>query len=982
MGGRFRRLLVCLAAALGGCADDRFVQARGALEVEPELVSFGRVAIGTEEVRTLVLRNRGRTAVSILGVENGPGFSDAFRIPSLAEQSIRGGRSIELGIRFRPEEIGAYHGKLIVLTDDERKPRIEVSMAGYGDRPSVVCGAGLAFGKVPLNTEKTLALTCVNGGKVRAQLRSLGISGDDAHLFSLVDTKESWTLSPGEVVDIRVRFAALRLGTARAVFALHVDGMEDPKHEAELSGEGYATSLVAAPNCLHFGAVNVGQSARGRVIVANGGSRTVHFQGPSIVDASGVFAIASVRKGSGADVLEELAPQEQAEIEVVFSPKATGRYNGALLLRNDDPVASHLEVCLTGTGGGADIAAEPNPLDFGTVAVGMEVSRRVMVRNAGTLDGGPLRVHGASVSGDGFSVQWAGEISLEPGDPPVPVEVRFVATEEGQAMGTLLLESNDGDEPVLPVILVGNARILEPCEWEATPPSLFFASVPLGARAALVTTLWNRGDDECVFASPRFSAGTSSSFSLPDDTFTAISVPPGGGVSIAVEFEAARLGPASGSLLFDVSNPAAPVGEVPLRADVVDGCLSFEPPTVDFGVRRLACPPATRRVSLVNRCPGPVTVSGASFSAGHDTGEFGMSLPSLPFAIPRYGSVPVEVHYDPQGDGFDATLLELTTSFEPLSLPIQGRGTSENEKTDVFRQKDRMPVDILFVIDNSGSMTDKQLAVANGCQTFMSYALQQSIDFHIGVTTTGVVRSAGAWPDCPGGALGGEAGRLFPVDNQRPRWVTNAMPDAAAVFAANVQVGTCHWLEQGLEAAYRALTSPLVDSLDHPGTSMPNDGNLGFYRPEARLSVVIISDEDDQSDRPTSFYASFFQGLKGPGREEDVSVNVVVGKDCGLMAEEGTRYQEVAEATGGMIEPICTDDWGEALGRLAEQSFGYTLTFPLSEVPEGEVKVRVDGNSVTTGWSYDPLRNAVIFDEDHAPAPGAWIEVTYVPACQ
>src|SRR5690606_40466668 len=95
--------------------------------------------------------------------------------------------------------------------------------------------------------------------------------------------------------------------------------------------------------CLHCGAVNVGQSARGRVIVANGGSRTVHFQGPSIVDASGVFAIASVRTGSGADVLEELAPQEQAEIEVVFSPKATGRYNGALLLRNDDPVASHLE---------------------------------------------------------------------------------------------------------------------------------------------------------------------------------------------------------------------------------------------------------------------------------------------------------------------------------------------------------------------------------------------------------------------------------------------------------------------------------------------------------------------------------------------------------------------------------------------------------------------------------------------------------------
>jgi len=981
MGARIRQLLVLLAAMLGGCAEDQFVQAHGDLEVVPEQMSFGRVAIGTEEVRTLAIRNRGRTTVSLLGIERGPGVSDAFHIPSPSGQAIRGGRTIELDVSFRPESIGPHRGNLVVVTDDEKNPRIEVSLDGFGDRPSVVCSAGLAFGKVPLNTEKILAVTCVNGGKVRARIRSLGLSGDDAHLFSLVGTEESWTLAPAESVGIEVRFAALRLGGARAVLTLQVDGMEDPEHEVELLAEGYASSLVAAPSCIHFGAVNVGQSGRGRVVIANGGSRAVRFQGPSLVDASGVFAIATVRTGGGADVLEELVPQEQAEIEVTFSPQATGRYSGVLLLHNDDPVASHLEVCLTGIGGGADIDAAPNPLDFGTVAVGMEVGRRVMVRNAGTLDGGPLRVYGATVSGDGFSVLWNGEFSLEPGDAPVPVEVRFKATEEGQAVGTLLLESNDGDEPVLPVVLVGNARVLEPCQWEATPPELHFASVPLGSRSVLVTTLWNRGPDECVFASPRLSPATPAYFSLPDDTFTASSVAPGEGVSVAVEFEAGRLGRVRGSLLFDVSDPAAPVGEVPLVADVVEGCLSFEPPVVDFGVRRLTCPPANGRVSLVNRCSVPVVIHGASFAAGHDSGEFSVMMPALPFTIQRNASVQVQVHYDPEDDGLDATLLELATTAHPLSLPIQGRGTSVDEKTDVFRQKDRMPVDILFVIDNSGSMSDKQLAVANGCQAFMNYALQQAIDFHIGVTTTGISRSAGAWLDCPGGAYGGEAGRLFPVDGQRPRWVTNAMPDAAAVFAANVQVGTCHWLEQGLEAAYRALTSPLVDSLDHPGTNLPNDGNLGFYRPEARLSVVIISDEDDQSDRPTSFYSSFFLGLKGPGRAEDVSVNVVVGKGCGFQAEEGVRYQAVAQATGGMVEAICTDDWGEALGRLAEQSFGYTLTFPLTEVPEGAITVRVDGNTVTSGWSYDPARNAVVFEEDSAPAPGAWIEVTYVPAC-
>lgn len=981
MGGRNRLWLVSIAVMLAACSDDQLREVHGNLVVEPDPLHFGRVAIGNEETRTLTIRNRGKGAIALLGIERGADAPAAFAIPSPSGQTIRGGRSIEISVRFRPEEEKRYRGSLILVTNDEGRSRIEVPLDGTGERASVACAAGVAFGKVVLNTEKVLPVTCVNGGKVKAVVEVRGISGDDPQLFSLVEEKERWTVAPGETVGIDVRFVAQRLGVGRAILSLHVEGMEEPDHEVELTGEGYASSLVAAPNCLHFGAVNVGQIGRGRVIVANGGSRPVNFQGPTIVDSSGVFAIDLIRTGSGADTLTRLEPQEQAELEVVFAPGAVGHYSGALLLRNDDPVASHLEVCLSGTGGGADISASPNPLDFGTVAVGMEVSKKVMVRNVGTLDGGPLRVHGATASGEGFAVVWNGEFSLEPSDAPVPIEVRFTATEAGQAAGTLLVESNDGDQPILPVTLLGNAKELPPCEWEATPSELRFVPVQLGTQAVLVTSLWNRGSDECVFASPRFSPGTPSQFSLPDETFSVISVAPGESVPIAVYFHASRTGGASGSLLFDVSDPEAPVGEVPLVADVIDGCLRFEPPAVDFGLRRASCPADSRRIGLVNRCPGPVAVNGASLAPGHDPDEIWVQTPAFPFTLSRGGIAHFEVFYDPQDDGPDGTLLELSTSSHPLTLPIFGRGTLVDERTDVFRQKDRTPVDILFVIDNSGSMSDKQLAVANGCEAFMSYAMQQAIDFHIGVTTTGITRSVGGWVDCPGGAFGGEAGRLFPVNGSRPRWVTSAMPDAAAVFAANVQVGTCHWLEQGLEAAYRALSSPLVDSLDNPNTSAPADGNLGFYRPEARLSIVIIADEDDQSDRPLSFYKSFFQGLKGPGRADDVSVNVVVGKGCGFAAEEGERYMEVAAATGGMIEPICTDDWGEALGRLAEQSFGYTLTFPLSATPEGEITVRVDGTVVTTGWSYDPVRNAVVFEEDHGPAPGAWIEVTYIPAC-
>jgi hypothetical protein len=971
-----------LLLLFGACGDDDVFGVHGMLAVAPEPLRFGAVPVGAEARELLELRNVGRGSLTILGVEGEDGFPDEFSLSSQEQKSLRGGARSTLEVRFRPMEERRYQGRLIVLTTSPTHPRIEVPIDGLGQRPSLACSPRLAFGKVALNTEKTLAVTCINGGRVPATVRVDGVGGDDPTLFSVISDQGSFEIPAGESLGIDVRFAAHRLGQAFASLDLVLEGTETPWFEVELSGEGYASGLVAAPSCLHFGAVGPGETATQRVVVANGGDATVTFEGPALVDASGVFSLAGSTVDGRQEALTTLEPGAHAELTVEFHPSVLGRYSGALRLRNDDPVASHLEVCLTGLGGGADIRAEPSPVDFGTVAVGMRVSQRVTVRNVGTLDGGPLRVFDATTTGDGFSTRFPGELTLAPSDPGGILEVTFEPTDERDYLGTLLITSNDGDEPTLAVPMVGRARALPPCSWEATPPSLGFGPVQRGGTYTLTTQIRNVGDDVCVVASPRLSTTTPSSFSLDPTTFSLRTLDPGEGVSVAVTFRADRVGSSRGALLFDVSDPVAPRGEIPLTSDVIDGCLSADPPGVDFGLRRVSCPVANQTVRLTNRCPSAVTVQGASLGAGSmRPGEFGISGLVAPVQIGVGGSRIFQVWYDPVDDGADSVAVDIRSTAHPLLLPLVGIGTTTDEITEVFRQKDRKPVDILFVIDNSGSMTDKQVAVANGTGAFMAYALQQGIDFHMGVTTTGIVPSTGAWAPCPGGANGGEAGRLFPVNNSRPRWVGEATPDAAGVFAQNVQVGICHWLEQGLEAAYLALTSPLVDHADDPGTTIPADGNLGFYRPEARLSVVVIGDEDDQSPRPTSFYSSFFRGLKGPGREDDVPVNVVGGRGCGFTAEEGVRFMEVARATGGMIEPICTEDWGQSLGRLAEQSFGYQLRFHLARVPEGSVRVQVNGRAVTAGWTYDAVENAVVSSEGSAPAPAATIEVTYIPAC-
>src|SRR5690606_9259159 len=206
------------------------------------------------------------------------------------------------------------------------------------------------------------------------------------------------------------------------------------------------------------------------------------------------------------------------------------------------------------------------------------------------------------------------------------------------------------------------------------------------------------------------------------------------------------------------------------------------------------------------------------------------------------------------------------------------------------------------------------------------------------------------------------------------------------VFATNVNVGWCHWNEQGLEAAYRALSAPLINHVDLPGTPHPQDGNLGFLREGAKLVVVFLSDEDDYSPQSVSFYETFLRGLKG-GNEALLTVLALVGPEelqtCPTAAATGSRYLALAEATGGMVESICTRNWAASLELLSAGAFGPRRHFPLNTQPDpaSEIEVRLNGVSVTTGWHWDPEAGAVVFAVDAIPLPGTVVEITYPVGC-
>jgi hypothetical protein len=337
---------------------------------------------------------------------------------------------------------------------------------------------------------------------------------------------------------------------------------------------------------------------------------------------------------------------------------------------------------------------------------------------------------------------------------------------------------------------------------------------------------------------------------------------------------------------------------------------------------------------------------------------------------------------------------------------LRGRGGPVDLQTDEFKGVGRASADILWVIDNSGSMGDDLEAVGKNAAPFIDVAVEQDIDFRMAVTTTDMEDA-------------GLRGRFYPLDNRRPRILTSRMLredlEDNWVYMIDQGANGSGW-ESGLAAARAALSPPLIVSVDDPESPQPADGNAGFLRRDANLAIVFVSDDRDHSFLPPPGNASrepdddpeywqdfltFFRNIKGESRSQSMlRIHAIVSPDekcSGWVSSRG--YMEIAEATGGAIESICSEDWSRTLQTIAEEAFTFDRCFTLhgmpgpapgetSTDPEDWLEVKMDGdpygklsNGGNVRWTYHPETNDICFTPYYAPRPSDTVTVTYAVAC-
>lgn len=310
-------------------------------------------------------------------------------------------------------------------------------------------------------------------------------------------------------------------------------------------------------------------------------------------------------------------------------------------------------------------------------------------------------------------------------------------------------------------------------------------------------------------------------------------------------------------------------------------------------------------------------------------------------------------------------------------------------------------VDILWVVDNSSSMTPLQTNLVNNFDSFIKNFQAKGYDFRIAVTSTDAYLANKAFNNNPvyskfkdGG--GSNHTGIFVIDP--------STPNVTSTFVTNAAIGQSG---SGDERAFSSFKEALVDPQ-----------NSGFLRSDSFLSVIILSDEDDFSDpvrregswlysggikdhdytdpnlESVDSYVSFLDQLTQTtvaNRRYNVSAITVLDNTClqshlktSPSSILGQRYIDLANKTNGVLGNICDSSYANALQAIQQRIIELSTQFPLNRpAVESSIVVIVNGATVaqdaSNGWTYVASSNSIMFHGNAVPPQGASIQVHFDP---
>lgn len=234
---------------------------------------------------------------------------------------------------------------------------------------------------------------------------------------------------------------------------------------------------------------------------------------------------------------------------------------------------------------------------------------------------------------------------------------------------------------------------------------------------------------------------------------------------------------------------------------------------------------------------------------------------------------------------------------------------------DVTAETVVRPVDILWVIDNSGSMDEEEARIQTNMNNFANAIAASGTDYHvIVIADTGHVN------------------------------VPPPLGGSPQFLGINQSIDSHNALEQ------LVLTYPLYQS---------------FLRADSVKHIVVVS--DDESDWSRATFESSLGALTAPGFGTDWRLHAVVAEappwdfssPCfALSAAVGSIYIDLQQNHAGLFFSLCTTDWTPLFTELAAtvtEGLELPCVFDIPAPPDGEALDPTHVNFVYTPTGGNPI---------------------------
>ena len=276
------------------------------------------------------------------------------------------------------------------------------------------------------------------------------------------------------------------------------------------------------------------------------------------------------------------------------------------------------------------------------------------------------------------------------------------------------------------------------------------------------------------------------------------------------------------------------------------------------------------------------------------------------------------------------------------------QGSVGTPQTESFRQEEKGRLDLLVNIDNSGSMREEQLQLAEKFNTLISHL--DGFDWQIAINTTDTKDSC--------------------VRDLIRKGEANVEQRFAAAVTAGI---TGSPLERGLYQSIRAL-----------------EGNCwvgNWVRPDSVVAIIGVTDEDECSSRDECPYAgeasadnllnylSSIRTLGVSARMYGIFWHPSQGQsECSTAYKKAHSYADAVDATGGTWGSICDSSYESTITQMSRDMAKLLKSqFTLANTPDsGSLQVRVNGQIVQ---NYTVAGKIIFFNQ--APVHGAEISVSY-----